>query len=304
MSHAVLEYGKLKNLLKQYTLSDLGTVRVDQLQPSYQIDNIQYQQRLCSEVKIHYQTSNGFSLRGIQDITAVLENASRLGTILPIDQLLRIARLAAVAKKVKAQTRKLEVDDYPILADLTQDLPTFPELLNETDRCLTPEGDVLDSASPTLKSIRKRQANLYESIHNHLSSILKSPNYQKSIQENIITIRNNRFVIPIKQEYKSNLNGIVQGQSASGATVFVEPLEVIEKNNQLLQLTDAEQEEIRRILRALSEIVHANVFGLTVAQQILADLEFQTAKARLSQRLNAVEPILNTEGYLELISAR
>ena len=118
------------------------------------------------------------------------------------NQLLRIARLAEVAKKVKAQTRKLEANDHPILTDLTQDLPTFPELLNETDRCLTPEGDVLDSATPILKSIRKRQANLYESIHNHLSSILKSPNYQKSIQENIITSRNNRFVIPIKQEHK------------------------------------------------------------------------------------------------------
>ena len=304
MSHIVLEYDKLKGLLKQHTLSDLGSALVDQLQPSHQIDDIQYQQRLCSEVKNHYLTSNGFSLRGIQDITAILENASRLGPVLHIDQLLRIARFAEVAKKVKAQTRKIEVNDHPILTDLTQDLPTFPELLNETDRCLTPEGDVLDSASPTLKSIRRRQANLYESIHNHLSSILKSPNYQKSIQENIITSRNNRFVIPIKQEHKSNLNGIVHGQSASGATVFVEPLEVIEKNNQLLQLTDAEQEEIRRILRALSEIVHENVFGLTVAQQVLADLEFQTAKAKLSQQLNAVEPVLNTEGYLELIEAR
>ena len=304
MPHETLEYDKLKKILKLYTLSSLGGSLVDQLQPISDIRNIEYQQNLCSEVKKYHQLIGDFSLRGIQDISIILDRASRLGAVLQINQLLSISGLTSIAKRVKSQIKRLNVEEYPILVELTEDLPIFPELLNEIGRCLTPEGEILDRASPSLQSIRQKQAGLYDSIHNRLGSILRSSDYQKTIQENVITSRNNRFVIPIKQDHKSDLNGIVQGQSASGATVFLEPIEIVEKNNQLLQLSDTEQEEIRRILRALSAMVHQEVFELKLAQKILGELEFQSAKAKFSEQLNAVQPVINTSGYLKLTAAR
>ena len=304
MYHEALEYEKLKEILKRYTLSSLGNRRVDQLQPSCDFDAVQYQQRLCSEITTYQESVGDFSLRGIRDISTILDSVSRRGSVLHIEQLLSVSDFLSVAKRVRAETKKLEIEDYPILVQLTEEFPVFPELSRRINRCLTPEGKILDSASQELRSIRRKQMGLHENIHNQLGSILRSSSYQKSIQENIITSRNHRFVIPVKHDHKSSLSGIVQGQSASGATVFFEPIEIVEKNNQLLQLSDAEQEEIRRIFRDLSASVYEKVFELRLAQEILGELEFQSAKAKLSRRLNCVEPIINTSGYLELTAAR
>lgn len=300
----VLEYDKLKSLLKKYALSQLGVFRVEQLRPSRQIDEIREQQKLCSEAKAYYQSSNGFPLRGLTDISPVLRKAAKPGAVLEADQLLDVSRAAHVAQKVRRGLAKLDADDFPTLCAMADNLPTFVELAKCITDCIGSEGEILDQASPTLRKIRRQLVNTREKIQSKLETILRSSHHQKSLQENIITLRNDRYVIPIKQDARSHFPGIVQGQSTSGATVFIEPFSIVELNNTLHLLADEERQEIRRVLLVLSEQVRECGANLEAALNILGELDFLGAKTQLSIDLNAVQPRLNTRGYVNLISAR
>lgn len=300
----VLEYDKLKSLLKKYALSQLGVFRVEQLRPSRQIDEIREQQKLCSEAKAYYQSSNGFPLRGLTDISPVLRKAAKPGAVLEADQLLDVSRAAHVAQKVRRGLAKLDADDFPTLCAMADNLPTFVELAKCITDCIGSEGEILDQASQTLRKIRRQLVNTREKIQSKLETILRSSHHQKSLQENIITLRNDRYVIPIKQDARSHFPGIVQGQSTSGATVFIEPFSIVELNNTLHLLADEERQEIRRVLLVLSEKVRECGANLEAALEILGELDFLGAKTQLSINLNAVQPRLNTRGYVNLISAR
>jgi DNA mismatch repair protein MutS2 len=300
----VLEYDKLKSLLKRYAHSQLGMSRVEKLAPSRQIDTIRHQQTLCSESKALYQTSKGFPLRGLKDISSTLKKVGKPGAILEIDQLLGVGRAAQVAQNVHRVVAKLNPKDFPNLCVIVANLPTFPELTESIDRCISPDGEIVDNASPTLRSIRRKLAHIRANIQSKLEAILHSPNHQNTIQENVITSRNERYVIPIKQDARHNFPGVVQGQSSSGATAFIEPFGVVELNNELHQLAEEERQEIRRILLALSDMVREHLTGLETALDALGELDFFGAKARLSIDLNGVEPLLNTRGFIKLIAAR
>ena len=300
----VLEYDKLKALLKQYAHSQLGVSRAAKLKPFRQLDTIRYQQQLCSESKGFYQTSNGFPLQGLKDISPTLHKVSKPGAILEVDELLGVGRVAAAAQNVHQAIKKQNPQDFPKLSSIVHNLPTFPEIAQSIDRCLSPDGDVLDHASPALRAIRRKLVHTRTSIQSKLEVILQSPNHQRSIQEHVITSRNDRYVIPIKQDSKHNFPGVVQGQSSSGATAFIEPFGIVDLNNELHQLTDEERQEIRRILLGLSDLVREHLAALELALDILGGLDFLGAKARLSMALNGVEPVLNTRGAIKLIEAR
>ncbi len=300
----VLEYDKLKASLKRHAHSQLGASRAAKLKPFQQLDTVRYQQRLCSEAKAFYQTSNGFPLQGLKDISPTLHKASKPGAILEVDELLGVARVAAAARNVQRAVKSRNPKDFPKLSSIVSNLPTFPELTQSIDRCLSPDGDVLDHASPTLRSIRRKLAHTRTNIQSRLEGILQSPHHQRSIQEHVITSRNDRYVIPIKQDSKHNFPGVVQGQSSSGATAFIEPFGVVDLNNALHQLADEERQEIRRILLELSDLVREVLASLELALDILGGLDFLGAKARLSIELNGVEPVLNIRGTIKLIEAR
>ena len=300
----VLEYDKLKSLLKKYALSQLGVSRVENLRPSRQIDEIREQQKLCSEAKAFYQTSNGFPLRGLTDISPVLRKVAKPGAILEADQLLDVSRAAGVAQNVRRRFAKVDADDFPNLCAIVDNLPTFVELAKCITDCIGSEGEILDQASRTLRNIRRQLVNTREKIQSKLETILRSSHHQKSLQENIITLRNDRYVIPIKQDARSHFPGIVQGQSTSGATVFVEPFSIVELNNTLHQLADEERQEVRRVLFVLSEQVRDCITELESALEKLGELDFLGAKTQFSLNFNAVEPRLNTRGFVNLISAR
>ena len=300
----VLEYDKLKALLKGYAHSQLGVSRAAKLKPFRQLDTVRYQQRLCSEAKAFYQTSNGFPLQGLKDISPILRKVSKPGAILEVEELLGVARVAEAAQNVQRAVKNRNPKDFPKLSSIVRKLPTFPELTQSIGRCLSPDGDVLDHASPTLRTIRRKLVHTRTSIQSKLEVILQSPHHQRSIQEHLITSRNDRYVIPIKQDSKHNFPGVVQGQSSSGATAFIEPFGVVELNNELHQLADEERQEIRRILLELSDLVREHLAALELALDILGGLDFLGTKARLSMELNAVEPVLNTRGTVKLIEAR
>ena len=299
-----LEYDKIKMLLKKYTASQLGTARVDTLTPSYDIDRVRYLQTLCSEAKFFHQLYGGIPLAGIKDIRGLLNHAAKIGSILNAEELIDVRKVAKIPGDIHRVFEKREREEFPNLFAIVDALPDFPELVEAIGYCINSEGILLDRASPELRSIRRKLLRLRENIHQKLEATLRSPEGQKAIQEPVITSRNNRYVIPIKQEARATFQGVVQAQSTSGATFFVEPLGIVQMNNELHEAAEAEHREIQRILLTLTDHVRNHLNELEVSLDLLAEFDFLNAKARFSLALNAVEPKLNTRGNVKLIEAR
>ena len=299
-----LEYDKIRELLKKYTASRLGTARVDALAPSYDVDEIRYLQTLCSEAKFFHQLYGGIPLGGLTDIRASLTHASKVGAILDPEEFLKVQKVSQIPTDIHKAFKKRDRDEFPNLFAIVDALPVFPELVDAIIYCINPEGMILDRASSELRSIRRKLSRLRENVHRKLEATLRSPEHQKLIQEPVITSRNNRYVIPIKQEARAFFKGVVQGQSTSGATFFVEPLDIVQMNNELHEVAEAEHREIRRILLDLTDRVRDNLHELDLAIDLLSEFDFLSAKARLSLALNAVEPKINTRGVVKLIEAR
>ena len=299
-----LEYDKIRELLKEYTASRLGIARVDALTPSYDVDKIRYLQSLCSEVKFFHELYGGIPLGGLTDVRASLNHTAKTGAILDTEELLNVRKVAQIPMDIHKAFEKRDRDEFPNLFSIVDALPVFPELVETIVYCINPDGIILDRASTELRAIRRKLSRLRENVHQKLEATLRSPEHQKAIQEPVITSRNSRYVIPIKQEARSSFRGVVQGQSTSGATFFIEPLEIVQMNNELHEAAEAEHREIRRILLNLTDRVRDNLHELELALDLLAELDFLNAKARFSLALNAVEPKINTQGYVKLIEAR
>lgn len=299
-----LEYDKIRALLKKYTASQLGTARVDTLTPSTDVDKVRYLLTLCSETKFFHQLYGGIPLNGLKDIRKSLTHAAKIGAILDAEELLDVRKIAQIPTDIHRAFEKRDREEFPNLFAIVDALPLFPELVEAIRYCIDAEGVLLDRASPELRTIRRKLSRLRENIHQKLEATLRSPEHQKVIQEQIITSRNNRYVIPIKQEARSSFRGVVQGQSTSGATFFVEPLDIVQMNNELHEAAEAEQREIRRILLDLTDRVRDTLHELELSLDLLAEFDFLNAKARFSLALDAVEPKLNTRGVVRLIEAR
>ena len=299
-----LEYDKLKNLLKRYTVSQLGAAKVERLTPLSDIDEIRRSQTLCSETKQAIQVAGDIPLGGMKDISSLLRESVKPGSILDAHQLLDVGCVLRVMVDVAQSMSKFRRTDIPTLFTIVENLPTLSALTSSLNRCIGPEGDILDAASSKLRSIRRRLKRTREQIQSKLDALLRASEYQKSIQEQVITFRNGRYVIPVKQDAKTFLPGVLQGQSASGATMFVEPFNVVEMNNDLHRLGDEELQEIRSILSSLTDEVRTYAIDLEAGLGILAELDFLTAKARFSIDVDAVEPRMNTRGFAKFSAAR
>ncbi|MGB9592359.1 MAG: endonuclease MutS2, partial [Candidatus Kryptoniota bacterium] len=195
-------------------------------------------------------------------------------------------------------------DKYPLIYEIISNLNIFPNIEEKITNCLDNEGNVLDSASPELLRIRKQTIITRDRITKQLASILRSPQYQPAIQEDVITLRNDRYVIPVKQSLKGTVPGIIQGRSASGITAFVEPNSVVELNNELHELLTDEKLEIKRILREITEEIRQVLTQLENTVQVLADLDLINAKSLFCIRLETSRPEVNNQGYIKLIQAR
>ncbi len=299
-----LEYDKLKHHIKRFTASELGNARVDNLSPMDSIDSVDFQLKLCSEMKTFHKHTGGISLDGLADISNTLIHVSKTSSILDPEEFINVVKVAKLPSAIIKKFKNLDHDTLPRLLSIVDSLPVFDELVNKITYCISSDGVVLDQASTELRSIRRKLQNLRNKIHQKLEAILRSPDHQKSIQESVITSRNNRYVIPIKQDAKAFFSGVVQGQSTSGATYFMEPLQIVEMNNAIHEAVEAEQREIRRILLDLTDQLREQLVDFELALGLLAELDFLNAKTQLSFELNAVEPKLNTKGILNLFEAR
>lgn len=298
----VLEYPKIIAKLAEFASSTRGKELVQELQPLTYLSEIREAQQITSEaVQILLETDR-IPLGGIFDIRNSLRKAALGGSLIP-QELLEIAATIR-ASRLMREFLSEQGETLTILPEWGGRLAAFPGLEREIERCIADNGEVNDSASPKLHSLRSQIKVFQNRVRDKLDSIVRSSENGKYLQDPIVTVRNERYVIPVKQEYRSLFPGIVHDQSASGATLFIEPMSVVELNNQLRVVESQEVEEVERILTELSGRVKEVQQPLTNAVAILARLDLAFAKGRYSLALNASEPQLNQDGIIQLYDAR
>lgn len=302
-SYRTLEYDKLKNLLSEYAVSELGRERISDMTPITDKHEIQIQLSLCSEAKELYQRLKGLPLDGLKDIRDILWQSKKPGSVLDPICFLDIANFVRIARNVK-RVVSANKEICPGIWNTVMNLSTFPSLAEIIDSCIGEEGKILDTASQEFRRIRRQEESARENIRSKLKSIMSSSRYSRSIQEDVIMIRNERYVIPVRKDRKETISGVVQGESNSGATLFMEPESVVSLNNRLHELASEEKHEIRRILLSLTDDVREYLNEFYDAVDILAEMDLLTAKACFSIAFRCSEPVLNSDGYIDLIEAR
>ncbi|NLJ77890.1 MAG: endonuclease MutS2, partial [Tissierellia bacterium] len=302
----VLEYQKIVGKLVERTESQLGRQMAKAIKPSIDIDEIEYLQRETEEaLKLIIDNGNP-PLFGIFDLSKELKLVGIGGSLTP-SSLMKISDSLRVCRSLKGYLKEVkeeEIVDYPIIRGLVDDLRVLKHVEDEINNAIVNENEISDGASSTLRNIRRQIINRNESIRNKLDSIVNSQKYKKYLQDSIVTMREGRYVVPIKHENKAYFPGLVHDQSASGATLFVEPMAVVELNNELRELEIKEREEIDRILEELSGLVAEEADNIESNQGILQRIDFIFAKGKLALDMDGTRPILNEEGYINIKKAR
>lgn len=301
----VLEFNKIIDLLKSKASSSLGMRYIEKLIPSSDYNEVKSSLEETSEAQAILIKRGGIGLQGIYDIEDKAKRAN-VGSSLDPGSLIMIADTLRVARILKNNLSSSEEEDFnfPIIQSLSNSLYTYRDIEDAIFNAIISEVEISDNASSTLRDVRRRIVQKNQSIRSKLNSIISSTTYQKYLQDAIISVRGDRFVVPVKAEYRSQVSGIVHDQSSSGATLFIEPMSIVDMNNELRQLRLQEQEEIERILAELSAMVGEICEELLSNQEILGRLDFAFAKGKLSIQMKAVEPTLNEDKYINIKNGR
>lgn len=302
-SARVLEFEQLRDLVRGYANSPLGQSRVDALKPTADRDWIERQHRLTAEIRQFLKAGARFEFGGLLDASKLLEKARIQGVALEPTELRDILTVAdradewtTVAKNPPSQMRAPEHAEgsgspWPAVAELSRGIGDFTALLRSFKNKIRPDGSLEDSASPALAQIRREIEKQRRHIQQSLQGYLRRLAEGDTLQEELVTIRGERFVIPVKVEQQRRVQGVVHGMSSSGRTVFVEPLETIEQNNELVRLLEDEQVEIHRILLELTSRIGESSREIAAAAEVLAELELQFAKARFAEDYDCCMPM-------------
>ncbi|MBM7624645.1 endonuclease MutS2 [Sporohalobacter salinus] len=302
----ILEYNKIKERLAKHTSSKLARKLVNNLKPVNDFDFIQKRQlEVTSAKKILNREEKYPPLGGMKDVRDALKRASKEIT-LSGEELVEIANTLSTSRGLKKYLLNLEdeEDEYKSVVKYGVQLDNFKSLERSINNALDNQGNVLDSASTKLRNIRRSITDYSQRIKNELNSILSSKKYQNYIQDSLVTIRDKRYVIPIKSQFQDKVSGIVHDQSASKQTVFIEPMAVVKLNNKLRSFMAEEEEEIYRILTELTYEVREELDRIKETLKVLAWLDFTFAKAEYSFKIEGAEPVLNQEEYISLEKAR
>ena len=303
-SFKTLEFNKILDKLQNYAGSELGKSIAAQLTPYTDIEEIKLHQGETSEAVTMVIKKGSLGMGGLRDISAYIKRV-QIGGSLNITELLHIADFLRVSKRAKGYGQAEGKNDaFPILEPRFNAIELANELERDIERCIVSPTEVADDASSTLREIRRNIKISNDRIKEQLNAIIHSASYRNMLQDPVITIRNDRYCVPVKQEYKNAFSGMIHDQSATGATVFIEPMSVVNLNNRIAELLSNEKVEIDRILALLSSKVAEYDDLLLSNQEILADLDFVFAKAELSISMKATEPIFNTKGYINIKKAR
>jgi DNA mismatch repair protein MutS2 len=301
----ILEFDKIISKLVSLASSNLGKDLAKDLMPDTDFNRVK---------ELLKETSDGVSfilrrgnppLGGICDIRDSIKRAE-VGSVLNPGELLKISGVLRAVRNMKNYVSKdrIETEEDNIVRELISLLETNRPLEDRINMSIISEEEIADTASPTLNNIRRQIRNAQESIKNKLNEIIKSSKYQKYMQESIVTMRGDRYVIPVKQEYRSEFPGLVHDSSASGATIFIEPMAVVEANNSIKELRIKEQAEIERILREITEEVAGMGEGLKSNVSLLTKLDFIFAKAKLSLDYKCICPRINNERKIVIKKGR
>jgi DNA mismatch repair protein MutS2 len=298
-----LGYDEIVSLLKGFTSSELGRRECERICPLFDTRQVE---KLLAEVTALKEILEGeadLPLHGMADIEPILQRARIEGAILPPPELLAIAASVRASGSLKRFFRELD-EHFAPLKEIGEAFFAPAQLAQAIERAIGPGGEIYDEASPQLKDLRRKIKKLRETIQGQLDALVRRKELQEVLQEEVITQRNGRSVILIRADAKGKIKGIVHDYSQSRMSLYVEPLEVVERNNELNCLVREEREEEEKILRRLAALVREH------QEELLHDLALQArvdaiyAKARLSIYLNGVPPALNTEGRVRMMAAR
>lgn len=298
-----LEYQKIISQLTEYAASAPGKLLCHNLAPSTDYGQILRSQKETSDAVTRIRFKGNLSLAGIRDIRDSLKRLE-IGSSLGIPELLSISSVLTVAARAKAYGRHEESEEYEddSLDGMFRELEPLTPVNNEVKRCILSEEEISDDASPGLRRVRRSMKGINDKIHTQLNNILNSN--RTYLQDAVITMRDGRYCLPVKSEYKNQVSGMVHDQSATGSTLFVEPMAIIQLNNELRSLEIQEQKEIEAVLADLSARLAPYTQPLASNLDILAHLDFVFAKAALSRHYKCSEPTFNQEGRIHIKEGR
>ena len=301
----VLEFNKVKEQLLEQAASTLGKDKIKELIPSTDFDEVVKLQAETDEASNVLRLKGNVPLSGIHDIRAHIKR-SVIGGVLSPHELVQTASTIYTSRQIKRFIEDLadERIEIPLLSEYVEQIIPLTNLEHSIKQAIDESGEVLDGASELLRSLRSQLRSNEARVREKLESMIRSSNAQKMLSDAIITIRNDRFVIPVKQEYRGHYGGIIHDQSSSGQTLFIEPQTIVQLNNQLQDIRVKEQLEIERILTELSALVAEHESELQVMVKMLANLDFIFAKARYGRKIKASMPKMNHEGRIRLFKAR
>jgi DNA mismatch repair protein MutS2 len=299
----VLEFEKVKLFLKQFATSEPGKRSCERLYPSGHLEEVRVWLREVGELRKIVNTEGDIPLPGIRDIEETVQKTKVENFILTSKELLDIQCTLEVASKIKRFFKRVK-GDFPLLKKIADQIIILDSLEKRIKTAIGTQGEILDTASPELKEIRRRIKQVREKIRQVLERLLLQEEMQPVFQERFITLRNDRYVLPVKTEYKNALPGIVHDQSQSRATFFIEPFLIVDSNNELSVLLKDEANEEMRILSELTREVGRSTSEISCDLNLLTRFDLIYAKTRLSERLQAVEPFLNDQGKIDLAQCR
>ena len=299
-----LEYNKIIDLLTEQAASPKAKELCRSLKPMTDKAKIEAAQTQTADALTRLFQKGSVSFSGIHDMEASLKRLE-IGGTMGIDEFLALSSLLEAAKRVKAFSRgKSEDGARDSLDDLFDGIEPLTPLLDEIRRCIISEDEISDDASPALKNIRKSIRSMNDRVHSQMTAMLNNTNIRNSLQDGVITMRNGRYCLPVKAEYKNQVPGMVHDQSSTGSTLFIEPMAVVNLNNELKELYLKEQEEISVILANLSNLTSEYIPYIREDYRILTELDFIFAKASLAKIYNGTAPIFNENGYIRIRKGR
>lgn len=301
----VLEFDKIKSFVANEAISDLGREKVAEMSPATDFETVEFQINETDEISQIYNKHRLPSLSGLTKVAQYIHR-STIGGVLNVTELNAIKRLIQVQNQFKTFYNQLLEEDeevkYPILDSQMAQLPILTDLFKDiNDKC--DAHDLYDHASYELQSIRSKISSTNQRIRQNLDRVVKSQVNRKKLSDAIVTVRNDRNVIPVKAEYRQDFNGIVHDQSASGQTLYIEPSSVVEMNNQISRLRNDEAVERERILTELTSQVAVESDALLLAESIMGHLDFLIAKARYARAIKGTKPTFHNERTVYLPNA-
>lgn len=296
-----LEYDKIINMLVSYASSELGRKKCETLLPIIDYDTIISEQKETSDAVNRIRLKGSTNFGNAKDIYASLKRLE-MGSPLSIIELLNVGKLLSSVSKVKGYGYHEEDENFDSLEHYFRELDPILVIEKEISKCIISEDMIADSASSELSRIRRQQKNITSKMHSELNTILNA--HREYLMDNVITMRNGSYCLPVKSEFKNKVQGIVHDQSATGSTFFIEPLAVIRMNNELRELEIKEKKEIEIILERLSNMVSPYTEVIRLNLKFLSHLDFVFAKAHLSKAMSASEPIFNKNKYINIKDGR